>query len=216
MAGIITASTCETATNFLLDSGAVFKNFDVMTDTFESARIAGKLLGATRGGSTFTATPTTRNREVDGLRGVPTGGIAIDDWTVTLVSNFIEVTPDTLQAALGAAKITTTGVNVPEGYKLIQGKSSPEREDYIQNVTWLGTLNGSEEPVIIQIFNAMSTSGITLSLADKSEAVLAVTFAATYDLCGGTQDPNYAPFKIFYPPKREDIIGEEEEDGGNA
>ena len=196
---IITGYTCDTKQNFLLDSGAVFKNFVVGTDTAKTAQAAGKLLGATRGGSSFTATPEIRMREVDGLRGTPKGGISIDSWAVTLVANFIEWTPETLKAALGAAEISDD----EEGYKLIRGRNMPNDEDYYDNITWVGTISGSDEPVIIQIYNALSTSGISASFADKSEAVLPVTFQATYDACGAQPtDPNFAPFAIYFPERR--------------
>ena len=214
-----TGYTCETKEFFLLDSGAVFKNFIVGEDTVETATAAGKLIGATRGGSTFTATPTTRMREVDGLRGTPKGGIAIDDWTVTLLSNFIEIKPETLKAALGAADIDE---GADGEYTIIRGRSAANDSDYYDNITWVGTLSGSAKPVIIQLYNAMSTSGISMSFADKSEATLPVTFAATYDACGGTTDPNFAPFAIFFPgmritpaPAPVPPAEEEDEEGGN-
>ena len=205
---VISGYTCETAQNMLLDSGAVFKNFVVETDTFETAVTAGKLLGATRGGSTFSAVPETRMRVVDGLRGTPKGGIAIDSWAVTLLANFIEVTPETLKAALGAAEITDGSGN----YTVIKGRSTPKDSDYYDNITWIGTLNGSDHPVIIQVYNAMSTTGINMSFADKNEAVVAVTFNATYDTCGtsGSTDLDTPPFAIFYP-KASDIEPDEED-----
>ena len=38
-----------------------------------------------------------------------------------------------------------------------------------------------------------------MSMTDKAEAVLAVTFTATQDICGGTQSLDVAPFAIYYP-----------------
>lgn len=63
-----TGYTSDTADNLLLDAGAFFVNFEVGTDTYESAREAGKLLGATRGGGEFKAGMSVRAIEVDGVR----------------------------------------------------------------------------------------------------------------------------------------------------
>ena len=52
--------TEATAENLLLDAGAFFVDYEVDTDTFETAVTSGKLLGATRGGGSFNATPTIR------------------------------------------------------------------------------------------------------------------------------------------------------------
>ena len=67
--------------------------------------------------------------------------------------------------------------------------------DYIDNITWVGRLSGTNDPVIIQVYNALNTSGLTLNVADKSEAVLALTFTGHY------VDTNLdaPPFNIYYP-----------------
>ena len=70
-----------------------------------------------------------------------------------------------------------------------------EVSDYIDNITWVGTLSGSNKPVIIQIFNALNTEGLKFSTTDKAEATISLTFYAHY-----TQDDlDTPPFKIYYP-----------------
>jgi len=61
--------TEKTAENLLLDAGAFFINFDIEEDDFDSAVADGKLLGATRGGGSFSAVPEIRAIEVDGVHG---------------------------------------------------------------------------------------------------------------------------------------------------
>src|SRR5690625_1276888 len=100
--------TAKTAENLLLDAGAFFVNYDLETDTFDDAVTEGKLLGATRGGGTFTATPEIRSIEVDGVKGKAKGLQAIDSWTVTMLANVLEVTRDGLAQALTASEIDTT------------------------------------------------------------------------------------------------------------
>lgn len=56
-------------------------------------------------------------------------------------------------------------------------------------------LSGTNDPVIIQVYNALNTSGLTLNVADKAEAVLALTFTGHYV----DSDLDTPPFAIFYP-----------------
>ena len=175
-----------------MDAGAFFKNFDVEKDDFESAVKAGKLLGATKDGGEFSAVPTVRQIEVDGIKGKAKGLEVIDTWDVYLKANVLEIKRETLAAALCASQ-TDEAENVK--YDVITAKNNIELDDYIDNVTWVGTLSGSDEPVIIQVFNAINTDGLKLTTKDKDQAVIAMTFYGHYT----QEELNTPPFKIFYP-----------------
>lgn len=95
----------KTKDNLLTGAGAYFKNFTVGTDTYESAKTSGKLLGATRGGGSFKAVATVRQIEVDGAPTRTVGLETIDEWETSMSMNLLETTKDTLQLALGAASI---------------------------------------------------------------------------------------------------------------
>lgn len=183
--------TAETPEKLLLDAGAFFKNFVIGTDTFESAVAAGKLLGATQGGGTFSAIPTIRQIDIDGIKGRAKGMNAIDQWVVTLTANIKEVSESVLVTSL------TSGNSVvgTAGYKKITGNNYIELTDYIGNITWVGKLSGSDTPVIIQVLNALSTGGLTLKTQDKNEAVVALTFTGNY----ASDDLDTPPFEIHYP-----------------
>ncbi len=190
--------TTETAQSLLLDAGAYFKNFEVGKDTFESAVTGGKLLGATRGGGEFSAVPAVRQIEVDGVKGKAKGLENIDSWDVYIKANVLEVKKDTLKTALCASK---DGEAV-EDYDVIEAKNNIELTDYIDNITWVGTLSGSDAPVIIQVYNAINTDGLKLQTQDKNESVLAMTFYGHY-----TQDDlNTPPFKVYYPKAKEEPV----------
>ncbi len=184
--------TSATAKSLLLDAGAFFKNFGVGVDTFASAVTAGKLLGATAGGGTFSAVPTIRKIEVDGVKGAAKGLESIDEWVVTITSNIKEIKKETLQTALASGTIdTSTDAN----YDIITANNYIALTDYIDNITWIGKLSGTNDPVVIQIYNALATGGIALTVADKAEAALPVTFTGHYD-DAALDTP---PFKIYYP-----------------
>lgn len=193
MANTFTGFSESTAENLLLDAGAFFVNFAVGTDTYESARTSGKLLGATRGGGEFKASMTVRQIEVDGVKGRAKGLETNDAWDVYLKATVLEVNKETLAKALTSTVVSTS--TVATGYSEIVGNNNINIEDYLDNITWVGKIAGSDEPVIVQVFNALNTDGLTLSVADKNEATMEMTFYGHYD----TSALDNPPFKIWYP-----------------
>lgn len=184
--------TTETAKSLLLNAGAYFKNYDVSTDDFDSAVTAGKLIGATKGGGEFSAVPEIRQIEVDGVAGRAKGLETIDSWDIYLKANVLEVKEATIQSGLAASSVDTS---TNTDYDIITASNNLEVSNYIDNITWVGTLSGSDKPVIIQIFNALNTEGLKFSTTDKAEATISLTFYAHY-----TQDDlDTPPFKIYYP-----------------
>lgn len=184
--------TSKTAENLVLDAGAFFKNFIVSTDTYDSAVTAGKLLGATRGGGNFNAIPAIRQIEVDGVKGKAKGLTVIDSWDVNMTANMLEVTVESLKLSLASASTDT--VSVP-GYTKIKANNYISLTDYIENITWVGTISGSNKPVIIQIFNVLNTNGLAIQTQDKNEVVTALTLTGHYD----DADLDSPPFAIYYP-----------------
>lgn len=193
MANTFTGFSESTAENLLLDAGAFFVNFTVGTDTYESARTSGKLLGATRGGGEFKASMTVRQIEVDGVKGRAKGLETNDAWDVYLKATVLEVNKETLAKALTSTVVSTS--TVATGYSEIVGNNNIDIEDYLDNITWVGKIAGSDEPVIVQVFNALNTDGLSLSVADKNEATMDMTFYGHYD----TSALDNPPFKIWYP-----------------
>lgn len=196
---VFTGFTKETPEHLLLDAGAFFKNFVYVpggdnNDTYDSAVAAGKLLGATKGGGEFSAVPTIRQIEVDGVKGRAKGLETIDCWEVYLKATILEAKTDAIKSALCAANVDEVS---DTKYDVITGKSEIELSDYINNVTWIGKLSGSNEPVIIIVDNALNTDGLKLTVQDKSEATIPVTFYGHYD----TDNLDEPPFKVFYPKK---------------
>ncbi len=185
----------QTKENLLTGSGAFFKNFYVGVDTYESARAGGKLIGATQGGGEFKAVATVRQIEVDGVAGKAQGLELIDSWEVSQTMNLLETTPESLKLALGAADIDTT---TNGEYYIISGRSEIKDEDYLDNLTYIGTITGSDIPVIIQVFNALSTDGLNIKTEDKKEAVLGITVYGHYT----EDDLDTPPYRIYYPKKK--------------
>lgn len=183
--------TATTAEKLLLDAGAFFKNFVIATDTFDTAVTAGKLIGATSGGGSFSAVPTVRKIEIDGVKGAAKGLEVIDEWVVNITANVKEVSENSILLALGAAE-SEVGAT---GYKKITANNYIELTDYLDNVVWVGRLSGSSKPVIIEVKNAISLGGLTLNMVDKAEGLISTTFTGHYD----ATDLDTPPFSIHYP-----------------
>ena len=189
--------TEKTANKLLLDAGAFFKNFDVATDTFASAVTAGKLIGATKDGGEFSAVPTIRQVEVDGVKGRAKGLEIVDGWEVYVKANVLEVSKEALILGLCAAKEEAVTL-LTNDYAHINGKADIELTDYIDNITWVGTLSGSDNPVIIQVKNALNTDGLKLTTKDKDQSVVAMTFYGHYTY----SDLETPPFDVYYPDEQ--------------
>ncbi len=190
----ISGFTNKTAEHLLLNAGAYFRNFDPKTDTFETAVAAGKLIGATKGGGEFSAVPEIRKIEVDGVSGRAKGLETIDSWDVYLKATVLEVTEESIVQSLCAASVDKES---NQSYDIITAKGEISMDDYIENVTWVGTLSGSDKPVIIMVTNALNTDGLKLTTQDKSEATIALTFYGHYT----QENLDSPPFVIYYPKK---------------
>lgn len=189
---VFSGFTSKTPESLLLDSGAFLKDYDPATDTWETAK-ATKLIGATQGGGSFSAVPTIRRIEIDGVKGAAKGLEALDEWVVTLTSNVKEVKPDVIALALASSK--TAESETPADYQKICANNEISLDDYIDSIAWVGRLSGSDKPVIILIKNALCTNGLTLTMQDKNEGVIALTFTAHYD----PESLQTPPFEIYYP-----------------
>lgn len=187
-----TGFTAETKKHLLLGAGAIFKNFAVGVDTYESALAAGKAIGATQGGNEFKAAPSVHNIQIDGILGKAADLDVIDSWDVSLAVGFIEANKGVICAALGASTVDTATSNA---YDIIKGDTEFKASDYLENVTFIGTLSGSETPVIIQVYNAINMGGLSVKFEDGQEGVINVTFEGR----NTTSDMESAPFAIFYP-----------------
>lgn len=191
----ISGFTSNTAENLLLNAGAYFKNFDPENDTFETAVESGKLIGATKGGGEFSAVPTIRQIEVDGVAGRAKGLEVIDSWDVYLKATVLEVKKESIVQSLCAASVDE---GTSSDYDIITARSEIAISDYIDNVAWVGTLSGSDKPVIIIVKNALNTEGLKFTTQDKNEATISMTFYGHY-----TQDDlDSPPFDIYYPKKK--------------
>lgn len=190
---ILSAFTKNTAKNMQLDAGLLVRGLtDILN--FSGTIADDKKLGATSGGATFSATPEIRNifEGIDGAKGNYKDGNVIDNWEITLTATVKEMTVKNLQLAMATADID----NGSEGkFDVLTPRMDIKTTDYIDNICWLGTMNGSTEPMIIELKNVMNTNGISFTAEDKGSGSVELELKAHFDL----SKPNEVPFKIYFP-----------------
>lgn len=188
----------ETFENLQLNAGIFIKDFDYSSITSASALktaiaaaiTAGTgLLGATRGGGSFTVTREIRTPEVDGKRYGYKGDSFVDSCDAQLSTTLIEITPDNLVTALPGASKTTSGAKTT-----ITLNTAIDTDDYLTNICWIGDLADGRY-VLICLKNALNQADLSLTFTDKGEGTLPVEFHAKQ---ASVNDYDTAPFEIVY------------------
>lgn len=196
--GLTTPLREETFENLQLNAGIFLKNLDYSSVTDASAlktAIAAAIaagttiLGATRGGGSFTVTREIREPEIDGRRYPFKGGKFVDSADARLATTLVEMTPGNLVMALGGATATTSGKKTT-----IKMHTAIQDSDYINSLTWVGDL-ADGRMVAITLKNALNTADFSLTFTDKGEGTLPVELHAHQ---ANVDDYDEAPFEIVY------------------
>lgn len=208
MSRVFNGFTPNTAKNLQLDAGMFLKS---VPDVQELANLIANLksgetldtilpegcskIGATSGGGSFTAIPEIRNifEDLDGARGNYVDGNVIDNWEIKMTTTMAEITADNLKLALCASDIKTG--TTEDKYDEITARNDIKSEDYIDNICWLGTQQGNDLPIIIEIKNVINASGLNFTVADKDKGKIEVEFMANRSMT----NPDEVPFKIYTP-----------------
>lgn len=172
-----------TPLNLLIDAGAIYKNYGVVGKE--------KLISATSGGNKFNVKIDFRDIKCDGVKGDAKGLKKIKKVEVTLDTNLLEVTTETLAMILLGEVDSATNAD----YDIITGKTYISDADYLENVAIVGTISGSGKPVIVIIKNALSTDGLKFEAKDDDDNVLPVKFTGHVD----PRTPTLLPYEIRYP-----------------
>ena len=189
---ILSAFTKNTAKNMQLDAGLLVRGLtDILN--FNGTIADEKKLGATSGGASFSATPEMRNifEGIDGAKGNYKDGNVIDNWEITLTATVKEMTAKNLQLAMATADIKSDD----DKFDVLTPRMEVKSTDYIDNICWLGTMNGSDEPMIIELKNVLNTNGISFTAEDKGSGSVELELKAHFDL----SKPDEVPFNIYFP-----------------
>lgn len=142
----------------------------------------------------FSAVPTITTTEIDGVPSDAVGMEDIDGWTAEMTANIVEVTAETMAEALGASVVTAESLN-GKNYRKVTGKMYLEESDYRNNITFLGSMSGFDEPLIIQIYNAIAMEGVNINPQDKKTTLNSTKWKAHSSF----DNLDEAPFAIYIP-----------------
>ena len=189
-----TGYTEKTAKSYLVDAGAVYKNLEY--DTI-GKKWKGEILGATSDGNKVSIVTTYRTVEVDGVFTPAVGQKIIEKAEASLETNVKELTAENIRLALNAKKSVGDGTTVPAGWEVIELKDKLENSDYLGNIALVGTVSGTEKPVIFIFYNVICTSGLEFEAKDNEEAVITMKFEAHANAADVAN--RVVPVKIIYP-----------------
>ena len=186
----------ETFENLQLNAGIFIKNLDyssiadaeALKSAIASAITAGtNIIGATRGGGSFTVTREIREPDVDGRRYPFKGGKFVDSADAQLSTTMVEVTAKNLKMALGSGEITTSGKKTT-----IKMNTAIQSSDYIDSITWFGDM-ADGRMIAITLKNALNTADLSLTFTDKGEGTIPIELHAHQ---AAVNDYDKAPFEI--------------------
>ena len=189
-----TGYTKNTPKSYIIDAGAVYAN---LTWNETSSKWEGDPMGATSGGNKLTITREFREVEVDGVKSRAKGLKILRSQNADLEINVKELTAENIARALGATITQGDGTNAPAGYKIITSGGAVKLTDYLKNIAVVGTVSGTNDPIIVILDNALCTSGLELELKDDDEAVVPMKFEAHAD--EGQVENLTLPARIYYP-----------------
>lgn len=178
-----TGLTDRTITNLQLNAGVLLTKYTKGSPINEE-----NILGATRGGGSFTAVPTVHQAAVDGAPTYTKGLERVDDWVVTLNATMLEVNDEAISRALGVGVVKTGGDTADTVFTV---KRTVNDADY-KDLYWVGDLSNGQN-VVIKIKNALNTSGLNLTFTDRGEGTYALALIGHFTV----DDLDTAPFELM-------------------
>jgi len=201
VAGMVTPCRTETFQNLQLNAGAFLIGFAYSEYTDATALRTAlataladdtKLLGATRGGGSFTVTSEIREPDVDGKRYRFRNGAFVDSVDAQLSGTLVEIRPEIM------AKIMATGEAVTSGQKTtVKMHTAIQDSDYIDSLIWVGDKSDGGL-ILIALKNALNNNGLSLTFSDKGEGTIPFEFHAYQ---ATVEDYDYAPFEVIFLDK---------------
>lgn len=169
--------------SFILDAGAVYKNF-VSQDN------PGTLLGATREGNVFTIEQETKDMVIDGAKGPVKGSRRFTRVNAKLTCNFIEHTLELYQIGIPGSETTT----IPGHIKLSRNLTISD-SDYIDNIVIVTQVSTTGQTIICGVKNALADGNFEMGTEDSNERGLTIQFTAHFDKLTLDEEP----WILMYP-----------------
>lgn len=184
----------ETSKNYVINAATVYTGIEYD----EAEGFTGTLHGATSGGVTLTIEQEYRDVEIDGTSHMKVkGNKVLESATATVTANMKEITAETIRRSLNGAIAAAAITDAPTGYKVVTTKRYLDDADYINNIAVVGTLSGTNEPVIAILDNALCTSGLEMATEDNNETVIEQVYEAHASV--DQLDADEFPWRILFP-----------------
>lgn len=181
---MVTPITTETFNRLNFNAGMLLHDFDYSTATDAATLMAlivkeetqqNCWLGATKGGINVQENRSTWSPSMDGKRMSFVGEAQFDTAAPKITGTLVEYTPKNVKAVSGSAVLTESG-NVTT----IQPTATIKRGDYFDNVVFIGNI-GADGLYLVEIDNALCTSGMNGQTTDKDIGTLPFEFTAHSD-----------------------------------
>lgn len=176
--------TEDTYERFVVDAGQVRMGF-VDVDN------PGTLLGATRGGSSFTVETEYKEMSVDGAKGPVQGGRRITKVSVAMSVNFVEWSTDLIKILQPGSSETLSG-----DYDSISRSLQLGNSNYLSNIALIGEVSDpASGPAIFILRRALADGNLEIAMSDAEEAVLKAQFTGHFS----PTDLDTEPWIIMWP-----------------
>ncbi len=153
--------TADFANNIQTNAGTLLKSFDVSNPTEPDDA---DIICATSGDFSISATPDTEDffEDVNNVPNNTMEGKRITGWNCSLSVAALDITPDTLKLAIGAADITGTSVTIRDQYRLAD----------FQKIYWIGDMIDEDKVLVVEMDNVVSTGGLNLTTTKNGKGSL--------------------------------------------
>lgn len=167
-----------------INAGVICTTFNPTPDAGEANVTDEDILGATSGGSNFTAVPTfsDRGEDIDGCPKNTAELKSLDTREVKLSGTFVTVTAKLAKMLTAAADEASGKVTPRNSLKIVD----------FGDLWWVGDY-GDGGMVAIHILNALSTGGFSIQTGDKAKGKFPFEFTGHYKMA----EQDKQPFEIY-------------------
>lgn len=176
--------------NLQMNAGVLLTSFTPSDAKIETSL----LLGATTGGTKFSAVPTFTDfgEDIDNCPKNMKELKKLESWEVTMSGTFVTIDTKIAKMLIGAADVDGSDTTK------ITPRNSVDPESDFSDLWWVGDYsdeNGETNGgyVAVHMMNALSTGGFEIQSTDKAKGQFAYTFTGHYSMAA--QDT--VPFEVY-------------------
>ena len=180
----------DTFKNLQLNAGVLLESFDVSTQTLA----ADSIIGATSGGVSFTAVPSSIDFGED-IDNCPKGTkemMHLDSWEAKMSGTFASVSKSLAKTLVGAADLSGSKITPRNDFSAADFSDIWWVGDYSE-INEDGTSTGKAGFIAIHLLNSLSTGGFSIQSNDKGKGQFEFEFTGHYSM----EDQDKVPFELY-------------------